>query len=195
MPRSIPGKPIAKAKVAYDEKTIQTLDALEHIRLRTGMYIGRLGDGSNPMDGIYILLKEVIDNSVDEFIMGEGKTIDIGRKKDDVVIRDYGRGIPLGKVIDCVSKVNTGGKFNDDVFQFSVGLNGIGTKAVNALSREFEVISYRDGKFVQGLFRQGKLVSQKQGKDPKAKRGTLVRFSPDPQIFSSFTWNDDFILK
>ena len=128
---------MAKAKVIYDEKAIQTLDALEHIRLRTGMYIGRLGDGSNPMDGIYILLKEVVDNSVDEFIMGHGKVIEIMKKKDSMLVRDYGRGIPLGKVIDCVSKVNTGGKFNDDVFQFSVWLNGIGTKAVNALSAEF----------------------------------------------------------
>jgi topoisomerase-4 subunit B len=186
---------MAKTSVVYDEKTIQTLDALEHIRLRTGMYVGRLGDGSNPMDGIYILLKEVIDNSVDEFIMGEGKVIEITRRKEEITVRDYGRGIPLGKVIDCVSKVNTGGKFNDDVFQFSVGLNGIGTKAVNALSQEFEVVSFREGKFVQGLFRQGKLVSQKQGKDARARRGTLVRFSPDPQIFSSFSWNDDFILK
>jgi topoisomerase-4 subunit B len=186
---------MAKAKVAYDEKAIQTLDALEHIRLRTGMYIGRLGDGSNPMDGIYILLKEVIDNSVDEFIMGEGKVIEIFRKKDTVAVRDYGRGIPLGKVIDCVSKVNTGGKFNDDVFQFSVGLNGIGTKAVNALSAEFEVVSWRDGKFVQGLFRSGKMISQKEGRDPKAKNGCLFRFTPDPQVFSTYDWNDDFILK
>ncbi len=186
---------MAKAKAAYDEKAIQTLDALEHIRLRTGMYIGRLGDGSNPTDGIYILLKEVIDNSVDEFIMGAGKVIDIGRKKDVVAVRDYGRGIPLGKVIDCVSKVNTGGKFNDDVFQFSVGLNGIGTKAVNALSREFEVVSYREGKYVQGFFREGKLVSQKEGKEPKARTGTLIRFAPDPKIFSAFEWNDEFVLK
>ena len=186
---------MAKAKSAYDEKAIQTLDALEHIRLRTGMYIGRLGDGSNPTDGIYILLKEVVDNSVDEFIMGAGKVIDIARKKDVVTVRDYGRGIPLGKVIDCVSKVNTGGKFNDDVFQFSVGLNGIGTKAVNALSREFEVVSFREGKYVQGLFKEGKLVTQKEGKDPKAKTGTLVRFAPDPKIFSTFEWNDEFVLK
>ncbi len=186
---------MAKSKIAYDEKTIQTLDALEHIRLRTGMYIGRLGDGSNPMDGIYILLKEIIDNSVDEFIMGEGKVIEITRKKDEVSVRDYGRGIPLGKVIDCVSKVNTGGKFNDDVFQFSVGLNGIGTKAVNALSREFEVVSFREGKFVQGLFRQGKLVSKKEGKDPRARHGSLFRFGPDPEIFHSFAWNDEFIMK
>ena len=153
---------MAKAKVIYDEKSIQTLDALEHIRLRTGMYIGRLGDGSNPMDGIYILLKEVVDNSVDEFIMGHGKVIEIVKKKDVMLVRDYGRGIPLGKVIDCVSKVNTGGKFNDDVFQFSVGLNGIGTKAVNALSADFEVASFREGKFMQGLFKAGKLTSQKE---------------------------------
>ena len=159
-----------KTAVRYDEKAIQTLDALEHIRLRTGMYIGRLGDGSNPMDGIYILLKEVIDNSVDEFIMGEGKVIEISRKKESVAVRDYGRGIPLGKVIDCVSKINTGGKFNDDVFQFSVGLNGIGTKAVNALSAEFEVVSFRERRFVQGFFRQGKLMHQKEGKDPRARR-------------------------
>ncbi len=186
---------MAKTSVKYDEKTIQTLDALEHIRLRTGMYVGRLGDGSNPMDGIYVLLKEVIDNSVDEFIMGEGRAVEITRKKDTVTVRDYGRGIPLGKVIDCVSKVNTGGKFNDDVFQFSVGLNGIGTKAVNALSQEFEVMSYREGKFVQGLFKEGKLVSQKEGRDPKAKRGTAIRFTPDPKIFGSYAWNDEFILK
>jgi topoisomerase IV subunit B len=186
---------MAKAKVVYDEKAIQTLDALEHIRLRTGMYIGRLGDGSNPMDGIYILLKEVIDNSVDEFIMGHGKTIEITRKKDVMLVRDYGRGIPLGKVIDCVSKVNTGGKFNDDVFQFSVGLNGIGTKAVNALSTEFEVASFREGKFVQAVFREGKLVTEKPGRDPKARTGTLVRFTPDPKIFSVYEWNDEFVVK
>src|SRR5271157_5864562 len=174
-----------KAAAKYDEKAIQTLDALEHIRLRTGMYIGRLGDGTNPMDGIYILLKEVIDNSVDEFIMGQGKVIEISRKKESMSVRDYGRGIPLGKVIDCVSKVNTGGKFNDDVFQFSVGLNGIGTKAVNALSAEFEVVS----------FREGKLITQKEGRDPKAKTGTLVRFTPDPKIFTTYDWKDEFIFK
>jgi topoisomerase IV subunit B len=186
---------MAKAKVTYDEKAIQTLDALEHIRLRTGMYIGRLGDGSNSMDGIYILLKEVIDNSVDEFIMGEGKSVIIERKDASVSVRDFGRGIPLGKVIECVSKVNTGGKFNDDVFQFSVGLNGVGTKAVNALSAEFEVVSYRDGKYVQGIFNQGKLKSQKEGKDPKAKNGCLFRFTPDPAIFSAYEWRDEFVMK
>ena len=184
-----------KAAVAYDEKAIQTLDALEHIRLRTGMYIGRLGDGSNPMDGIYVLLKEVIDNSVDEFIMGQGKVISIVRKADCMNVRDFGRGIPLGKVIDCVSKVNTGGKFNDDVFQFSVGLNGIGTKAVNALSMEFEVVSIREGKYLQAIFKEGKLVGKKEGKDPKHKNGTFIRFTPDPKIFGTYQWNDDFIIK
>ncbi len=184
-----------KAAVAYDEKAIQTLDALEHIRLRTGMYIGRLGDGSNPMDGIYVLLKEIIDNSVDEFIMGQGKVINIIRKGQTMNVRDFGRGIPLGKVIDCVSKVNTGGKFNDDVFQFSVGLNGIGTKAVNALSAEFEVVSIRDGKYMQALFKEGKLTGKKEGKDPKHKNGTFIRFTPDPKIFGAYEWNDEFIIK
>ena len=134
---------MAKKPVKYDENSIKTLDPLEHIRLRTGMYIGRLGDGSHPADGIYVLIKEVIDNSVDEFIMGEGRRIDISRNENTVTIRDYGRGIPLGKVIDCVSEINTGGKYNDDVFQFSVGMNGVGTKDVNALSSSFVVTCWR----------------------------------------------------
>jgi topoisomerase-4 subunit B len=184
---------MAKTQVAYDEKTIKTLDALEHIRLRTGMYVGRLGDGSHPQDGIYVLLKEVIDNSIDEFIMGEGKTIEITRKGAEVTVRDYGRGIPLGKVIDCVSKINTGGKYSDDVFQFSVGLNGVGTKAVNALSSDFEVISFREGSFVQGLFSEGKLISKKEGKKPKEKNGTFIRFVPDEKIFKKYTWEEEYI--
>ena len=185
---------MGKATVAYDEKAIKTLDALTHIRLRTGMYVGRLGDGSHPQDGIYVLLKEVIDNSVDEFIMGEGKLIEITRKGNSVAVRDWGRGIPLGKVIDCVSKINTGGKYSDDVFQFSVGLNGVGTKAVNALSSEFEVVSYRDGEFVQGVFAEGKLREEKKGKT-KEKNGTLVRFTPDSTIFKGYEWNDEFVEK
>ena len=116
----------ARAKAVYDESAIQTLDALEHIRLRSGMYIGRLDDGSHPLDGIYVMLKEVVDNGVDEFIMGEGRRIEIERDGDTVTVRDYGRGIPLGKLVDCVSRINTGGKYSDEVFQFSVGLNGIG---------------------------------------------------------------------
>ena len=139
---------MAEKKTAiYDESKIQTLSSLEHIRKRSGMYIGRLGNGSNPDDGIYVLLKEIIDNSVDEFIMGAGKRIVIEIKDNKVKVRDYGRGIPLGKVVDCVSVINTGAKYNDDVFQFSVGLNGVGTKAVNALSSYFRVVSIRDGRF------------------------------------------------
>ena len=135
---------MAKQKVDYDENAIKSLDALAHIRLRTGMYIGRIGDGTNPNDGIYVLLKEIVDNSIDEFIMGNGKEVRIEIKDGVVSVRDFGRGIPLGKVIDCVSQINTGAKYNDDVFQFSVGLNGVGTKAVNALSSSFEVRSVRD---------------------------------------------------
>lgn len=184
---------MAKKNVAYDEKTIQTLDPLAHIRLRTGMYIGRIGDGSNQNDGIYVMLKEVIDNSVDEFIMGEGKRIDITREGETVIVRDFGRGIPLGKVVDCVSQINTGGKYNDDVFQFSVGLNGVGTKAVNALSSEFEVCSYREGKFKRAIFSQGKLVKEQGGKDANSPTGTYVRFTPDKEIFKKFRWSDEFI--
>ena len=141
--------------MTYDESKIQTLSALEHIRLRPGMYIGRLGDGSHFEDGIYILIKEVVDNSVDEFIMESGNRITIRLKDNLVSVRDYGRGIPLGKVVECVSVINTGGKFNDDVFQFSVGLNGVGTKAVNALSSHFKVTSFREGTFFEAIFSQG----------------------------------------
>jgi topoisomerase-4 subunit B len=182
-----------KKQVVYDESAIQTLDALEHIRLRSGMYIGRLGDGSHPLDGIYVMLKEVIDNSVDEFIMGSGKRIEISREDDTITVRDYGRGIPLGKLVDCVSQINTGGKYNDDVFQFSVGLNGVGTKAVNALSSSFEAASYRDGRYRRATFERGKILSDKKGRDPEAKSGTVVHFTPDPEIFGEFDWNEDFI--
>ncbi len=181
-----------RGEVAYDEKAIQTLDALEHIRLRTGMYIGRLGDGSNPLDGIYVMLKEVVDNSVDEFIMGVGKKIEIHREGPTVEVRDYGRGIPLGKVVDCVSQINTGGKYNDDVFQFSVGLNGVGTKAVNALSSEFEVKSVREGKYKQAFFERGKLKKEKGGKTSEPD-GTFIRFTPDPEIFDRFDWHEEFV--
>lgn len=180
----------------YDESTVQTLDALEHIRLRSGMYIGRLGDGSHPDDGVYIMLKEVIDNSIDEFIMGHGKRIDvhIDSEEKKLSIRDYGRGIPLGKVIDCVSQINTGAKYNDDVFQFSVGLNGVGTKAVNALSSYFLVRSHRDGKMMQAEFCQGKVQGSKKGKTTE-KNGTYVEFIPDPEIFKKITFAEDIILK
>lgn len=184
---------MAKKSVAYDEKAIQSLDALSHIRLRTGMYIGRLGDGSNPSDGIYVMLKEVIDNSIDEYIMGEGKRVEIAKEGDRLTIRDYGRGIPLGKVVDCVSQINTGGKYNDDVFQFSVGLNGVGTKAVNALSSDFEVTSFRDGKFVRARFERGELKEQKKGKAPDKDRGTQVTFIPDTEIFGEYNWLEKFV--
>jgi DNA gyrase subunit B/topoisomerase-4 subunit B len=157
------------------------------------MYIGRLGDGSNPSDGIYVMLKEVIDNSIDEFIMGHGRKIEITRYGSEIAVRDFGRGIPLGKVVDCVSKMNTGGKYNDDVFQFSVGLNGIGNKAVNALSSEFEVISYRDGKFKRARFSRGKQKKVEGGKDKKEPNGTLIRFIPDTEIFDEYDWREEYI--
>jgi topoisomerase-4 subunit B len=184
---------LARGKAVYDERAIQTLDALEHIRLRSGMYIGRLGDGSHPLDGIYVMLKEVIDNGVDEFIMGEGRRIEISRENASITVRDYGRGIPLGKLVECVSQINTGGKYNDDVFQFSVGLNGVGTKAVNALSCDFEVTSWRDGRFRTARFQRGVLDGEKKGRDAAAPSGTLVRFNPDSEIFPAYAWNEEFV--
>ncbi len=180
----------------YDEEAVKTLGALEHIRLRSGMYIGRLGDGSHPDDGIYILLKEVIDNSIDEFIMGKGTQIDIQLDEERGVasVRDYGRGIPLGKVIECVSQINTGAKYNDDVFQFSVGLNGVGTKAVNALSSHFMVRSVRDKKMVEANFCQGKLLKEKKGKSTE-NDGTYVEFTPDIEVFKKFSYDKEYILK
>jgi len=184
---------MAANKHAYTDDKIKTLSSLEHIRLRTGMYIGRTGSGAHYDDGIYILLKEVIDNAVDEFIMGEGRKVDITIEDNCVSIRDFGRGIPLSKVVDCVSKINTGAKYNDDVFQFSVGLNGVGTKAVNALSESFLVRSHRDGKFAQAEFKHGKLLKHtKKGKTAE-ENGTFVSFVPDPKIFPKFSFLDDHI--
>ncbi len=182
----------AKSAAAYDESKIKTLSSLEHIRLRSGMYIGRLGDGSNPDDGIYILLKEVIDNSVDEYIMGFGKQIDILIQGSTLTVRDYGRGIPLGKIVECVSVINTGAKYNTEVFQFSVGLNGVGTKAVNALSSAFTVKAIREGKFAEASFARGNLLKEKKGKSSE-KSGTLVQFVPDGEIFPDFDFNLEFI--
>jgi topoisomerase IV subunit B len=181
-------------KHVYDESKIKTLSSLEHIRLRTGMYIGRIGDGSHHDDGCYILLKEVIDNTIDEFIMGYGKEVQIKVEGNRVSVRDFGRGIPLGKVIDCVSKINTGAKYNDDVFQFSVGLNGVGTKAVNALSSHFYVRSHRGGEFSEASFKQGKLKSDKTGKTTEPD-GTLIEFEPDPTIFKNSEFRLEFIEK
>ncbi|MCH9627377.1 MAG: DNA gyrase subunit B [Chlamydiales bacterium] len=180
----------------YDEAAIQTVDALTHIRMRSGMYIGRLGDGSHIDDGIYILLKEVIDNSIDEFIMHHGDRIHIAFDRDagSLSIRDYGRGIPLGKVIDCVSQINTGAKYNDDVFQFSVGLNGVGLKAVNALSSHFCVRSFRDGKVFEATFSQGTLLKKKTTKTTE-DNGTSIEFIPDVEIFKKYTFIEDFIRK
>lgn len=183
---------MAKEQPVYDESKIKTLSSLEHIRLRTGMYIGRLGDGTNVDDGIYILLKEVVDNSIDEYIMGYGKRIDVTLKDALVTIRDYGRGIPLGKLVDAVSTINTGAKYNDDVFQFTVGLNGVGTKAVNALSSHFKVSAFREGKFKEAVFSKGKLISEKDG-DTQEKNGTLVEFIPDVEIFGDYSFNQEFI--
>src|SRR5438270_5003667 len=177
----------------YDESKIKTLSSLEHIRLRTGMYIGRIGNGSNPDDGCYILMKEVLDNAVDEYVMGHGKEVQIHIDGNRVAVRDFGRGIPLGKVIDCVSKINTGAKYNDDVFQFSVGLNGVGTKAVNALSKFFLVRSHRDGEFVEASFKQGKLKNEKKGKTGEEPDGTLIRFEPDPAIFKEVEFKPEHV--
>ncbi len=179
-------------KHVYDESKIKTLSSLEHIRLRTGMYIGRIGNGSNPDDGCYILLKEVIDNAIDEYIMGHGKEVQIGIEGTSVSVRDFGRGIPLGKIVDCVSKINTGAKYNDDVFQFSVGLNGVGTKAVNALSKEFMVRSHRDGEYAEAAFKIGKLKNEKGGKTQEPN-GTLIEFTPDPTIFKDSEFRTEYV--
>ena len=186
----------------YDESKIKTLSSLEHIRLRTGMYIGRLGDGSNPDDGIYVLLKEVIDNGIDEFIMGNGRLIEVAVKDAgkpgaaSVKVRDYGRGIPLGKLVECVSVINTGAKYNDDVFQFSVGLNGVGTKAVNALSLHFRVVAIRGGEYAEAIFERGSLKSERKGRlKDRQKDGTYVEFTPDPLIFPGYLFNAEFIEK
>src|SRR5689334_18177461 len=182
-----------KTKHNYDESKIKTLSSLEHIRLRTGMYIGRIGNGNHYDDGCYILLKEVVDNAIDEYIMGHGKEVEISIDGTAVMVRDYGRGIPLGKVVDCVSKINTGAKYNDDVFQFSVGLNGVGTKAVNALSKDFFVRSFREGEFVEAAFKQGKLKNEKKGKAGGEPDGTLIRFEPDPQIFTEIEFKPEHV--
>jgi len=179
-------------KHVYDESKIKTLSSLEHIRLRTGMYIGRIGDGSHYDDGCYILLKEVIDNAIDEYIMGHGKEVQINIEGTTVGVRDFGRGIPLGKVVDCVSKINTGAKYNDDVFQFSVGLNGVGTKAVNALSKDFLVRSQRGGEFVEASFKIGKLKNEKKGETTEPD-GTFIRFVPDPEIFKDSAFRPEFV--
>ena len=185
---------MADKKVEYDESTIQTLSALEHIRKRPGMYIGKMGDGSNPDDGIYVLIKEVVDNSIDEYIMGHGQRINISIDGDCVSVRDFGRGIPLGKMIECVSKINTGAKYNSDVFQFSVGLNGVGTKAVNALSEKFVVRSFRDGKYKEATFQDGNIVSESDG-DTEEENGTIMSFVPSHELFPRYKYRIEYIEK
>ena len=171
------------AESNYTEDNIRSLDWKEHIRLRPGMYIGKLGDGSSPDDGIYILLKEVMDNCIDEFVMGNGSKIEIKIKEGKVSVRDFGRGIPLGKVVDVVSKMNTGGKYDSKAFKKSVGLNGVGTKAVNALSNHFMVYSVRDGVKKQADFHQGNLQKEYEQESSTETNGTYVEFVPDDSIF------------
>ena len=185
-----------KNPAEYTADSIKTLDPMEHIRLRTGMYIGRKGDGAQYEDGIYILLKEVLDNAIDEFIMGYGKRIvvKLDYATGEVSVRDYGRGIPLEKVVACVSEMNTGGKYNDDVFQFSVGMNGVGTKAVNALSERFTVRSTREGRFVEATFAKGKLLERKEG-ETKERNGTFMGFLPDVEIFPKFAFRAEHVAR
>lgn len=182
-------------KNQYTEENIRSLDWKEHIRMRPGMYIGKLGDGSSPDDGIYVLLKEVLDNSIDEFIMGAGKTIEVSVQSSKVIVRDYGRGIPLGKLIDVVSKMNTGGKYDTRAFKKAVGLNGVGTKAVNALSDYFKVESNRDGKSAIAEFNQGELGNHQDAEPSSRRRGTKVSFIPDESIFKNFKYRNEYISK
>ena len=179
----------------YNEDSIKSLDWKQHIRLRPGMYIGKLGDGSSSDDGIYILLKEVIDNSIDEFVMGNGKIIEVNIDGTHVSVRDYGRGIPLGKLKDCASKINTGAKYDSEAFKKSVGLNGVGIKAVNALSSEFTIQAYREGKTRCVNFSQGEVVSEdkKDRAEKEAKDGTALRFDADPEIFGAIRFRDDYV--
>ncbi|WP_128332044.1 DNA topoisomerase IV subunit B [Apibacter sp. HY039] len=186
---------MASTSQQYTEENIKTLDWQEHIRIRPGMYIGKLGDGSSPDDGIYILLKEIIDNSIDEYVMGEGKRIDISLEDTRVKVRDYGRGIPLGKMVDAVSKMNTGGKYDSRAFKKSVGLNGVGTKAVNALASFFRVKSVRDGVTRVAEFSKGILTEESPESDTKERRGTEISFEPDASIFNNFKFRREYIDK
>ncbi|WP_218598916.1 DNA topoisomerase IV subunit B [Polaribacter sp. NJDZ03] len=179
----------------YTEDNIRSLDWKEHIRMRPGMYIGKLGDGSSADDGIYILVKEVLDNSIDEYVMGAGKTIEISIHGSKVIVRDYGRGIPLGKVVDVVSKMNTGGKYDSKAFKKSVGLNGVGTKAVNALSSFFRVESSRDGKSASAEFSQGNLENEEFLEESSRRKGTKVSFIPDEEIFKKYKFRNEYVAK
>ena len=182
----------------YADSSIKTLDPVTHIRMRPGMYVGEPGTGAMYHDCVYILMKEVIDNSVDEFVMGEGKRIDVTVNYDtgETSVRDYGRGIPLGKVVDCVSQMNTGGKFDSDSFQFSAGMNGVGTKAVNALSEFFEVRSFRDGEYSEGFFKEGRLQSKKRGKcKTNEPHGTFIHYKPDVKVLKNFKVREEHVVR
>lgn len=181
------------SEVRYTEENIISLDWKEHIRMRPGMYIGKLGDGAVPDDGIYVLLKEVVDNSIDEYVMGHGKKIEIDEVEGTVTVRDYGRGIPLGKVVECVSKINTGGKYDSKAFKKSVGLNGVGTKAVNALSHSFTVAAFRDGQSKVAEFEKGELVKEYKIEKTKEENGTLITFHPDESIFKNFKFRSEHV--
>ena len=182
-------------KIKYTEENIRSLDWKEHIRMRPGMYIGKIGDGSSYDDGIYILLKEILDNSIDEFVMGSGKTIEISIKDEKVSVRDYGRGIPLGKVVDVVSKMNTGGKYDSIAFKKSVGLNGVGTKAVNALSSFFKVSSFRDDLLKSACFEFGDLIKDFEEEQSNKRKGTLIEFIPDSKIFKNYKFRVEYVEK
>jgi topoisomerase-4 subunit B len=182
------------AKTKYTEEDIKTLEWREHIRLRPGMYIGKRGDGSAPDDGIYVLLKEVIDNCIDEFVMGHGKVIEVKLDGDSISVRDFGRGIPLGKLMDCAAKINTGAKYDSEAFQKSVGLNGVGIKAVNALSESFQVQAFREGKTKSITFSKAEVTNEMQrARSSKASDGTFLSFKPDDDIFNDFKWREEFI--
>lgn len=186
-------------KVEYTGDNIKSLEWWEHIRIRPGMYVGKLGDGASSDDGIYVLIKEIIDNSIDEFTMGVGKVIEVevNHETKRIKVRDYGRGIPLDKVVDCVSKMNTGAKYDSEAFQKSVGMNGVGTKAVNALSSYFKVQSVRDGKMKVAEFRQGQIFNDAKIVDTDEKNGTYIEFVPDddPRIFGKYAYIDEYITK
>ncbi|MFA5620732.1 MAG: DNA topoisomerase IV subunit B [Weeksellaceae bacterium] len=188
-------EPAIDSGTIYTEDNIKTLDWREHIRMRPGMYIGKLGDGSSQDDGIYVLLKEIIDNSIDEFVMGAGKKIEISINENEVTVRDYGRGIPLGKMVDAVSKMNTGGKYDSRAFKKSVGLNGVGTKAVNALSSFFRVQSIRDNRTRVADFSYGELTNEEQEKETTIRKGTRISFVPDPEIFKNFKYRNEYVVR
>ena len=177
----------------YTEDSIKSLDWKEHIRLRPGMYIGKLGDGSSPDDGIYVLMKEVIDNCIDEHTMGYGKHVDVNIEGKTITVRDYGRGIPLGKVVDVVSKINTGAKYDSKAFQKSVGLNGVGSKAVNALSNYFKVTAYREGKEKTAEFERGVLIKEHKEAKTTEENGTFVTFVPDDKVFKNFHFVQEYL--